>query len=64
VGGHGIGYSCSLQRKFARMFLSWLFQIAANLLPATSNKGWAVKDSHGHVNCLQASGLHGLWGDN
>jgi hypothetical protein len=44
VGGHGIGYiSCSLQRKFARMFLGWLFQIAANLLPATSNKGWAVK---------------------
>jgi hypothetical protein len=31
------------------MFLGWLFQIAANLLPATSNKGWVVKDSHGHV---------------
>jgi hypothetical protein len=46
------------------MFLGWLFQIAANLLPATSNKGWAVKDSHGHVKCLQASGLHGFWGDN
>jgi len=27
-------------------------------------QGWAVKDSHGHVNCLQASGLHGFWGDN
>jgi hypothetical protein len=40
VGGHGIGYiGCSLQRKFARMFLGWLFQIAANLLPANSNKG-------------------------